>query len=205
MKSFNIISYVTIFIIFSLFACESKHKEQKGESLIGYMIILKNNKDYCNLVERDIELNIKSNKEKNIVVYDSLTKIYLNYLRNLESELKQHGSKIFYSQNGKISFKGKEFENRTKEYLESITRLSDNVSFRRKALVLINMNDLKMSDKKGEVAENNPDNLIVPDKIYFKYIDYYFKNLPNIQALTHISNREKSILELENEFILINK
>ena len=51
------------------------------------------------------------------------------------------------------------------------------------------------------VAENNETAEHKVDKIYFYYLDYYYKGFPKIQSLAFLNSKRRNILELENEFI----
>jgi len=187
-----------ILLIATLCSCNSK-SESESTSQLTYEMLAKENVIYINYLSENIQSKIqKNNKDARILKYDSLTKGYLNYITIIETEIKRKSTQILF-ENNDYSQKGKEFIQNAKEYKACVEMLGLSENFRKRVNLVLNVNDLQAPEK--GVAQNNETGKIIVGKTYLKYLNYYFQDLSNIQALALISNRKKNILELENEFI----
>ena len=192
----NILILVTLIFV----SCNSKN-ESKSESDVAYRILIKENNKYSSYLTENIKSKIeeKSNNSE-IVKYDSLTKNYLNYLSNIEAEIANKTTEIFFKDD-RYSSKGKEFINKIKTYQSEIEKIVESVNLKKRINLVLNTNDVQQPDKADEIAENNETDERKADKVYFYYLDYYYKGIPKIQSSAFFSNKKRSILELENEFI----
>ena len=188
-----------ILLLATLCSCTSK-SESESTSQLTYEMLVKENVIYINYLSENIQSKIqKNNKDVRILKYDSLTKDYLNYITEFETELKRKSTQILF-RNNHYSQRGKEFIQNAKEYKANVEMLGLSENLRKRVNLVLNVNDLQSSEK--GVAQNNETGKIIAGKIYLKYLNYYFQDLSNVQVLTLISNKKKNILELENEFIL---
>ena len=107
--------YLIILTSIMFISCETGNKNAKTESQYEstYRIIIKENDKYNSYLSENIKTKINENsKNPNIVLYDSLTNEYLNYLSKIETEINKNGSEIFFDGDN-YSAKGKEYENKT--------------------------------------------------------------------------------------------
>ena len=190
------------FIIF-LNSC-NKTNYSKDECDITYGVLINDNNKYISYLEQNIQNNIKEKKEDLLVnKYDLLTKTYLEYLGNIKLELKRKNSNILFDGDG-YSDNGTEFLSKTNNYRKSIINIVKDENLKLRINLILNTNDVKQPNGGDQIAENNVTNEKETNKVYFRYLDYYYRNLSNNQVLAFISNKEKSILEFENEFIKSN-
>jgi hypothetical protein len=91
---------------------------------------------------------------------------------------------IFFFDGENYSARGTEYITQMETYRTEILNLVDD-KFLRKRIDLI----LKTSDKVNRDGEN------------IKYLDWFYKDMPIIAILTHIKNQERTILEIENDFL----
>ncbi len=141
------------------------------------------------------------NEIPSVKAYDSLTKIYLKFLNQTESELmnalnseselnysgglskKEYVNNYFFS-NKDYSQKAIEFISKTDRYRNEIKKLGLNDNLRRK--IDRTLNTGMITNRKGE-------------KI--KHMDYFFKDMPLISVLAYLEHKEKCVLEFENEYL----
>jgi len=181
-------------------------KPLNNECELTYEIIISENKQYCEILKGSIIDKINSKKDsKEITLYNELTQDYLDYLDSVESEIRDNSSEIFFDENGQYSTKGKKFIHFAKMYSENLKGILKDKDILKRLNLVLNTNDVQQPDIETNVAKNNFDNNIVEGKVYFRYLDYYYKGLTNNQILALLSNKKKSILELESEFILSGK
>lgn len=181
-------------------SCNSKNESGKISELTYLMLIKENNK-YSTYLLENIQAKIQKDKENDVVLkYDSLTKEYLNYLVEVETELSKNSSEIFFK-NDTYSNKGKEFIEETKKYKTEIEKLVVDENLRKRINLTLNTNNVQMPENVNEVAENNENNDMKIGKSYFRYLDYYYKEFSNNQCSAFLSNKKRAILEIENEFV----
>lgn len=133
--------------------------------------------------------------------YDSLTKQYLLYLEgtysDLTNQLKLKNSNILSNELSKIEYgndfffdgeyyskKGTEYITQMEKYRTEILNLVEDKNLRKRINLI-----LKTSDYINRKGEN------------IKYLDWFYKDMPIIAILTHIRNQERTILEIENDFL----
>lgn len=196
--------HVIILAAIVFFSCENGNKNAKTESHYEstYRIIITENDKYNSYLSENIKTKIKENsKNQKIALYDSLTKEYLIYLSEIETEISKNSSEIFF-EGDKYSGKGKEYVNKTKTYKSGIEKLTNSVNFKKRINLVLNTNDTQISENPDIIAENNEEGKTIANKVYVFYLDYYFKGYSKTQSLAFINNKKRSILELENEFII---
>ena len=196
--------YLIILTSIMFISCETGNKNAKTESQYEstYRIIIKENDKYNSYLSENIKTKINENsKNPNIVLYDSLTNEYLNYLSKIETEINKNGSEIFFDGDN-YSAKGKEYENKTKSYKTEIEKFTSSINFKKRINLVLNTNSIQIPDNPTTIAENNEDGKTIADKVYAFYLDYYFRGYSKTQSLAFIKNKKRSIFELENEFIL---
>ena len=192
----NILILITLIFI----SCNSK-TESKSESEVTYRMLIKENDQYNSYLTENIKSKIEENSNnREIVKYDSLTKNYLIYLSEIEAEIANKTTEIFFKDNG-YSSKGKEFINKTKIYKSEIEKIVEFKNLKKRINLVLNSNDVRQPDKADEIAENNETNKHEVNKVFFYYLDYYYKGFPKYQSLAFLNNKKRSILEIENEFI----
>ena len=184
-----------IFLLISIIfiSCNSDSGLEKQYETIYRMQITENEK-FNKILQQAI--NVKKRELENsdlllsIEKYDSLTKNHLEYLTIIENEIREKGNEIFF-EGDLFSVKGKEFISKSKQYNFEIEKLISSKNLRARVGFVFNMNDIESDDK-----------------IYFNYLDYYFRGYPKVHTLFFISNMKRRTLEFENEFIdeiIINK
>jgi len=189
-----------IFLVFITILISCK----EDEKTIMYGFLQEQFYDSSNILKNQIsEILISNNFTDKIQVkeYDSLTRQYLLYLENIHSDLtnliKIKNSTISANELSKIKYgndfffdgenysaRGTEYITQMETYRTEILNLVDD-KFLRKRIDLI----LKTSDKVNRDGEN------------IKYLDWFYKDMPIIAILTHIKNQERTILEIENDFL----
>ena len=134
-------------------------------------------------------------------VYDNLTSKYLAYLDKTYSELISHPkiekdrsydgefSKKKYINDlffigDEYSEKGTEFISKLEKYRTEILKLIKDRNLKKR--VNTTLNTMYIQNREGK-------------KI--KYLNYLYQDMPLISVLTHMKNKEKSILEFENDFL----
>jgi hypothetical protein len=185
-----------------IFSC--RHDEPvNNECELTYDIIIGDNEQYCEILKSGILDKIKSNKDsKEINLYNEFTQVYLDYLDSVESDIRDNSSEIFFDRNGQYSTKGKKFIHFAKMYSENLKGIVKDENILKRLNFVLNTNDVEQPNIETKVAKNNFDNNIIEGKVYFRYLDYYYNGLTNNQILALLSNKRKSILELESEYIL---
>ncbi|KGO84584.1 hypothetical protein, partial [Flavobacterium suncheonense] len=191
----------TIILIALIFiSCNSK-EEPKSECDVTYRMLIKENEKYNSYLIENIKSNIRKNpNNQNIAKFDSLTKDYLNFLLEIETEMAEKTSDVLFK-DSKYSSRGKEFINKTKTYKSEIENLVDSENLKKRINLVLNTNDVELPEKGNVIANNNETGEHKNDKIYIYYLDYYYKGFPKNQFLSFLNNKKKSILEIENEFI----
>lgn len=193
------IKNILILLVAILSSCNSKNKIESNSELT-YKMLMKENVSYTNYLTKEIQEKIQKNdKDIRVLKYDSLTKDYLNYITKIEIELRKKTTQILFKNND-YSQKGKEFIHNAKEYKANIESIVVAENFKKRLNLVLNVNDLQAPEY--GIADNNETGKIIVGKTYIKYLNHYFQDLSNIQALTLLSNKKKNILELENEYIL---
>ena len=191
---------VLILIVIILSSCNSKQDSNKLCD-VSFSMIIKDNSKLNVYLNENIKSKVEKNKNnKNIRSYDSLTKIYLNYLSAIDTEISNNTTDIFFDDN-KYSTKGKEFINKTKAYKTEIEKIVLSQNLRKRIDLLLNTNDIELTEdnddgfERSEISENKK------EKIFIYYLDYYYRGFSNSQSLVFLSNKKRGVLELENEFI----
>jgi hypothetical protein len=156
------------------------------------------------ILKVEIAENLKKDKiisNKSAKLYNNLTTEYLKYLSKIYYELTNNPkikedssyegelSKIEYSNKlffigEKYSKKGTEFISKLEKYRVEILKLIANKNLAKR--VNISLNTDFIYNREGKKIN---------------YLNYIYKDLPLISVLAHLKNKEKSILEFENEFL----
>ncbi|TYC08433.1 hypothetical protein ES677_14475 [Bizionia gelidisalsuginis] len=134
-------------------------------------------------------------------VYDNLTSEYLAYLDRTYSELinhpkiekdrsydgefskKEYINDLFFI-GDEYNEKGTEFISKLEKYRTEILKLIKDRNLTKR--VNATLNTMYIQNREGK-------------KI--KYLNYLYQDMPLISVLTHMKNKEKSILEFENDFL----
>jgi len=185
--------------------------EQKNDSYSMYGLLNEEFAHSNGMLKAQIAENLKHEKlinDKLTKSYDSLTTRHLRYLSETYMELLNNvGIDQIYDYEGELSkikyineyfFDG---ENYNKNGIQFISKLE---KYRAEILILIKDKNLK----KRVSSVLNTDFITTRDAEKVNYLNYMYKDFPLISVLTHMKNREKSIIEFENEFIknrLLNK
>lgn len=135
-------------------------------------------------------------------VYDSLTSEYITYLDKTYSELitnpkiekdrsydgefskKEYINDLFFAGEDEYNEKGTEFISKLEKYRTEILKLIKDKNLAKR--VNATLNTMYIQNREGK-------------KI--KYLNYLYQDMPLISVLTHMKNKEKSILEFENDFL----
>ncbi|WMI70097.1 hypothetical protein [Mangrovimonas sp. YM274] len=131
--------------------------------------------------------------------YDSLTTEYFKYLRKTYTELIGNIEDPT-NYNGEFSEKepiNEFFFNGEKYNLNGAEFISKLENYRTDILELIIDENLAKRVRK----ELNTDVVQNRDGKKFDYLNYMYQDLPLISVLAHMKNREKLIVELENDFL----
>jgi len=134
-------------------------------------------------------------------VYDNLTSEYLAYLDKTYSELinhpkiekdrsyddefskKEYINDLFFV-GDEYNEKGTEFISKLEKYRTEILKLIKDGNLTKR--VNVTLNTMYIQNREGK-------------KI--KYLNYLYQDMPLISVLAHMKNKEKSILEFENDFL----
>lgn len=196
--------YLLILASLLSLSCENTNKNYETDTQYDatYRIIIKENDKYISYLSENIKANCNENKKNQQTAdYCSLTKEYLNYLSQIESEINKNSFAIFFDGDN-YSSKGKEYEIKTRSYKTEIEKFATSTNFKKRINLLLNTNSIQIPDNLTTIAENNEEDKIIVDKVYISYLDYYFRGYSKIQCLALISNKKRGVLELQNEFIL---
>ncbi|GEM_PF-3107428 len=201
MKSIILTSNV-ILASMVLLSCESGADKAQSQCESMYQIIINENDKHISYLSKNIKIKIDENRNnQNVIIYNSLTNDYLDYLSEIEAAIIKGGTAIFFDEY-EYSSVGKEFEVKTKLYKSEIEKLSSSVNFKKRLNLLLNTNSIQIPDDPMILAENNENGRTVVGKVYAFYLDYYFRGFSISQSLAFINNKKRAILELENEFLL---
>lgn len=194
---------ILILLILILFSCHS-NKENENLCEVTNKILIKENSKYNAYLSENIQSIILKNEENlDVLKFVDLTNSYLEYLSKIDAKISKNSTELFF-ENDNYSSKGKEFINKTKTYKTEIENLVINENLKKRINLVLNTNDIEMPENTNDIAENNETSEIKPGKIYVKYLDYYFRGFSKSQSSLFLLNKKKSILEIQNEFILTN-
>ena len=146
-------------------------------------------------------LNDKLINNESVKKYDSLTTEYIKYLDKTYSDLIS-SPKIKKDENHDLEFSKKEYINdlffAENEYTEKGTEfISKMNNYRTGILELIKDKNLA---KRVKLTLNTKNIRNVEGK-KIDYLNYIYQDKPLISVLTFMKNKEKSILEFENDFL----
>lgn len=196
--------YLPILLAFTIIvACNSKADsdiELNGECELVYISLTKDNNKYCDYLQQEIDEKLKDNSNIIIQKYDSLTRNYITYLDKVCNKINKNTSIIFFNKEG-YSEEGQEYIDITNKYKKSVEELASE-SLKKRLNLILNTNDRK--HVKGGIADNNEYNSREKGHIYCKYLDYYYKGLPNSQSIASLTLIKKCVLDMEMEYILNN-
>jgi|SRR5690554_217618 len=191
-----------IFLLSTLFiSCNSKNHSEE-EYLFSYKMIVKENEDYNKILSENINNQINHSENTNLKVYDSLTNNYLAYLSKIENEIQINSSDFLFS-GYEYSPKGKEFIKNTNYYKNEIEKLVATENLKKRINYVLNTNDISLNEDRSIASENNQNNEIKTETLYIKYLDYYIKGFPKLQTLSYLSRKKREILELQNEYNIL--
>ena len=187
-----------------IISCNSKDNgEYLEERDLTYQVMISNNNRHNEYLTENIRQLLASPDNIASVQYDSLTVNYISYLEQLETEITRNSTSILFK-DGDYSDKGKEFISKSKTYKANIDSLAkDYPNFSKRANLALNVNDVAQP-KKIEQITNNESGKGKSNTVYFRYLDFHFNGLSNIQALAFINYRKRNVLEFENEFLLLS-
>lgn len=196
---------LTIFLTFLFFySCTSERtSERTSESTleVSCIILINENNKYNSYLIENIEQKIlKDNNDYKLFKYDSLTSEYLKYLEKLELEIKESTTEVFFDGED-YSQIGREYIQKTNKYRLEIEKLLISNNQKKRINLILNTNDVILSTDGSEVAKNNETAEYVSGKVYLKYLNYYFQDFSNNQALAFLSNKKRGVLEIENEVV----
>lgn len=189
-----------------MLACKSDQKEQTKESDIyaPYGLLTEELQIHNSSLRRQIQQkleNISQSESNSIMAFDSLTVEFENFLDQTIAELiDQIGpnspmnysgdlartdiiNSYFFDDSGYNS-KGREFVAKIDRYREQILSLVSNEELVQRINVALATRDVQ--NRNGEII---------------KYLDYHYKDIPLIASIMFLSNKKRSVLELELNFI----
>ena len=195
-----------LFLITLLISCESKSKNENSFDKNSTVYTILNYELNSHIESLNEQINHKINNLKNkdlkIKKFDSITKKYFNYLESTITELIEKSevenignyenyeklssdkfiSELFF-ENEKYTSKGKKYLLETKNYTERILNLTENIFLKKRIKETIEV--YSVYNKEGKEI----------------YLDYHFNSISLISAITQFKNRQRNILEFENEFL----
>lgn len=158
-------------------------------------------KNTIHILLKTSKKNINKNTDNHIIIkFDSLTKDYLNYLTELETEMYNKTTAILFDDHS-YSSKGQEFISKNKAYKSEIENLVESDNLKKRINLVLNTDDVIVTDN-FEIVNSNKAVESKESKIYIKYLHYYYLGFPENQFLAFLNNKKKSILEIKNEFII---
>jgi hypothetical protein len=195
-----------LFLITLLISCESKSKNENNydKNSTVYTILNYELDSHIESLNEQInhKISVLKNKDFKIGKFDSITKKYFNYLESTITELieksgvkdignyKNHEklssekviSELFF-ENEKHTLKGEEFLNETKSYSKGILKTTENIFLKKRIENTVSI--YSVYNEKGKEI----------------YLNYHFNYISLISAITQLKNRQRNILEFENEFL----
>jgi hypothetical protein len=195
-----------IFLIPLLISCESKSKSENSfdRNSTVYTILNYELDSHIEILNEQINNQITSFEKKNLKVkkFDSITKKYFNYLESIitelikKSEVKDIGnyenheklssekiiSELFF-ENEKHTLKGEQFLSETKSYSKEILKMTENPFLKKRIENTVSV--YSVYNEKGKEI----------------YLNYHFNYISLISAITQLKNKQRNILEFENEFL----
>ena len=193
-----------LFLITLVISCESKSKNNFDKNSTVYTILNYELDSHIESLNEQIshKISFLKNKDLKIRKFDSITKKYFNYLEstitelieksgvkdigNYENHKKLSSEKIIselFFKNEKHTLKGVNFLNETKNYSKEILKITENTFLKKRIKNTISI--YSVYNKKGKEI----------------YLNYHFNYISLISAITQLKNRQRNILEFENEFL----
>ncbi len=195
-----------LFLITLLISCESKSKNENNydKNSTVYTILNYELDSHIESLNKQInhKISVLKNKDLKIGKFDSITKTYFNYLESTITELIEKSgvkdignyenheklssekviSELFF-ENEKHTLKGERFLNETKNYSKGILKTTENTSLKNRIENTVSI--YSVYNEKGKEI----------------YLNYHFNYISLISAITQLKNRQRNILEFENEFL----
>ena len=189
---------ITLLLLITItFSCK-----QENEPYSMYGLLIEEFIQSKEILKTQIAENLSSEKLINDEVaksFDSLTSEYLNYLETTHLELtskvenpKNYDSNLFkknlvndfFFDGEEYNQKGTEFISKLETYRADILELISNENLANRTRSILDTRYVQ--NREGKKIE---------------HLNYFYKDMPLISVLAHMKNREKSILELENDFL----
>ena len=193
-----------LFLITLVISCESKSKNNFDKNSTVYIIFYYELDLHIESLNKQIghKISFLKNKDLKIGKFDSITKKYFNYLESTITELIEKSgvkdianyedhkklssekviSELFFK-NENHTLKGVNFLNETKNYSKEILKITENTFLEKRIKNTISI--YSVYNKKGKEI----------------YLNYHFNHISLISAITQLKNRQRNILEFENEFL----
>ncbi len=195
-------SIVLLLAVLTVSCNSNKYDEQAYD--FTYKLIIKNNEGYSKHLLNNINHRVANSQNNQIKTYDSLTKNYLHYLSKLEREIEKNSSDIFFSGDTYSPIR-KEYINKTNIYKTEIEKLTFSENLKKRINYVLNSNNVCLSNNNIAVADNNENNVFEKNTTYFFYLDYYIRGFPKYQTLSYFSSKRRHILELQNEYNIVEE
>ena len=197
---------LTLFLITLLISCESKSKSENSFDKNSTVYTILNYELDSHIVSLNKQINYKISNRKNndlkIEKFDSITKKYFNYLESVitelieKSEIEDIGnyenheklssekfiSEMFFN-NEEHTLKGEKFLSETKKYSKEILNITENPFLKKRIENTVSV--YSVYNKKGKEI----------------YLNYHFNYISLISGITQLKNKQRNILEFENEFL----
>ena len=189
-------------IIFLLLLIITYSCKQESENYYMYGLLNEEFVRSSAMLKEQIAANLVNEKiinDKSAKLYDSLTTEYLKYLDKTYSDLvnkiedptyyggefsKNEFTNVFFFNGEEYTPKSTEFISKLEKYRTEILKLIINKNLAER--VNAELNTLNIQTSEGKT---------------FKYLNYIYKDLPLISVIAHMKNREKTIVEFENDFL----
>ncbi len=191
--------YILLIFIVAFISCKEEEKPYMMYGFLQEQLHLSSNILRDQISETIANHNLTD--ESIVKEYDSLTKEYLLYLEKTHSELTshingvqatisvgelseiKHGNNYFF-EGENYSKKGAEYIYKMENYRTVILDLVDNENLRNRINLTLSTSDI-----------------INRDADTIKYLNWFYRDMPLISILTHLKHQEKTILEIENDFL----
>ena len=182
-----------LLLIIVFYSCEKKETDYTMYGLLQEQSFL-----ISSILQDEISktiLDYDLNNNKRVKKFDSLTKEYMVYLENINSDLIEFSgsyeelaahkySTDFFFNGEKLSPKGVEYISKMDTYKIEIQKLVHDENLNKRIDLIFDIpNHAKQKDQE------------------FDYVKWYYKDMPLISIIAFLRNKQRSILEIENEFL----
>lgn len=176
-------------------------QESKLDNDLEMLYILNDDINY-QIIQITDNINDKVYNHKELITqkfkqYDSLTTLYIKFIDEILKKItpladgfkpsvlrSTKTNNAYFFKDNDYTLEGKEYLNKTDEYRETVTSLSENYFTRSRLQLTLNTKPINLAN--GEIMN---------------HLDYYLKNRTLLGVIVYLKNHKRKVLEYENYFL----